>query len=145
MQSIRWPRVLFGGILAGLVIFILEGITSLVYAEEITLSLANHDLALGQGARHMALYALFCAGAGWGAVWLYAAILPRFGAGIRSAVIAGLATWALWFIPATLSWIALGLLAPWVVAYSLSVALVESVAAAFVGAWIYPDPDAARG
>ena len=76
---------------------------------------------------------------GCGTVWLYAAIQPRFGAGIKTAVIAGVAIWALWFVPSLLSWFALGLMAPWVLAYSLAVALVESIAAAFVGAWIYPD------
>jgi len=139
MQSIRWPRVLVGGVLAGLVVFALEAIASLVYAEELTRSLAAHDLTLGTGPATLAYYGAFCVGMGCGTVWLYAAIQPRFGAGLRTAVIAGVAIWGLWFIPATLSWAILGLMAPWVIAYSLAIALVESICAAFVGAWIYPE------
>jgi hypothetical protein len=139
MQSIRWPRVLFGGALAGCVVFVLEAIASLVYAEELTRALAAHDLTLGTGPGSLAFFLAFSIGMGWGTVWLYAAIQPRFGAGVRTAVIAGVAIWALWFVPSTLSWVALGLMAPWVIVYSLAVALVESICAAFVGAWVYPE------
>lgn len=139
MQSIRWPRILFGGALAGGVVFVLEAIASLVYARELTRTLAAHDLALGTGPGSLAFYLASSLGMGCGTVWLYAAIQPRFGAGLKAAVIAGVAIWALWSVPSTLSWAVLGLMAPWMVAYSLVVALVESLCAAFIGAWIYPE------
>ena len=139
MQSIRWPRVLFGGVLVGCLVFVLESITSLVYAQERTHALAAHDLGPLPGPWGAVLTAVSCFGLGCGTVWLYAAIQPRFGAGIKTALIAGVAVWALWFVPSLLRWFALGLMVPWVLGYSLAVALAESIAAAFIGAWIYPD------
>jgi hypothetical protein len=78
---------------------------------------------------------------GVASVWLYAAIRPRFGAGVKTAVVAGLAVWViahLWsgvylgagftgLISAKLAWIPVA----W--------GLVEAPLGTLVGAWIYKE------
>jgi hypothetical protein len=72
------------------------------------------------------------------AVWTYAAIRPRFGAGPRTALLAGLAVWAMSYLyagvyidagipvyPSKLAWLPVG----W--------GLVEIPLATLVGSWIY--------
>jgi hypothetical protein len=79
-------------------------------------------------------------GLGVMALWTYAAIRPRFGPGPRTAVIAGLAVWALSYfyagvyvyagivvMPMKLTWLP--------VAWSL----VEVPVATLVGAWLYQE------
>jgi hypothetical protein len=79
-------------------------------------------------------------GLGVMALWTYAAIRPRFGPGPRTAVVAGLAVWALSYfyagvyvyagiviLPMKLTWLP--------VAWSL----VEVPLATLVGAWLYKE------
>jgi len=142
MQSIRWWRVLGGGFLAALVLVLVEGVASQVYLGELTRILAEHELDLGMDTRGTVAGLGMSFVAGCGTVWLYAAILPRYGAGIRPGLIAGLGMWVLWFVPSTVSWSVLGILPGWMAAYELAVALVAIVIAALVGAWVYREPDA---
>ena len=76
---------------------------------------------------------------GIGAVWIYAAIRPRYGAGPVTAVRAGLAAWALAVFLADLSNYPLGLFPGRLLVITSVVALFEIVVATVVGAWLYKE------
>ena len=70
---------------------------------------------------------------GIAAVWLYAAIRPRYGA--------GLATWAVAVFLANLGNYPLGLFPTRLLVITSIVALVEIVVATVVGAWLYREEE----
>jgi hypothetical protein len=76
---------------------------------------------------------------GIAAVWLYAAIRPRYGAGPKTAIRAGLVTWAVAVFLANLGNYPLGLFPTRLIAITSIVALIEIVFATLVGAWLYKE------
>jgi hypothetical protein len=73
-------------------------------------------------------------------VWLYAAIKPRFGAKVTTAVIAGVAFWIIKTLQsakfAGLGFVPAGVLLP-----PLVISLVAAVVAAIAGAWLFDRTD----
>ena len=135
-------RVILGGLLAGLVINVVEFITNGVVLPE----------AWGQAMQALGKPAQLSAGAivifniwgflvGIAAVWLYAAIRPRYGAGPKTAIRAGLATWAVAVFLANLGNYPLGLFPTRLLVITSIVALVEIVVATLVGAWLYKEEE----
>jgi hypothetical protein len=73
------------------------------------------------------------------AVWLYAAIRPRYGAGPKTAAYAGFALWLISGFGPT-SWLAHMLSLPTeLVASTVLPALVADVVATVLGAWVYKE------
>src|ERR1700722_1697594 len=89
----NWNRILLGGLAAGFVVNAGEMVTAVV--------LRGHYLeamhALGHSAQVAGGTLILGLLISWGraifAVWLYAAIRPRYGPGPKTALIAGFATW----------------------------------------------------
>ena len=71
-------------------------------------------------------------------VWLYAAIRPRFGPGMKTATYAALVVW-LCGIFFHVDWLLAGLMTTGTYVFATVIALVEMVAAAGVGAWLYQE------
>src|SRR5438309_6854731 len=133
-------RVILGGLLAGLVINIVEFITNGVVLRE----------AWGQAMQALGKSGQLSAGAivifniwgfllGIAAVWLYAAIRPRYGAGPKTAIRAGLVTWGVGVFLANLGNYPLGLFPTRLLVITSIVALVEILIATEVGAWLYKE------
>ncbi len=78
---------------------------------------------------------------GIAAVWLYAAIRPRYGAGPKTAIRVGLVTWAVAVFLANLGNYPLGLFPTRLLVITSVVALVEIVVATLVGAWLYKEEE----
>jgi len=81
------------------------------------------------------LFALNLIGGFW-AMWLYAAIRPRYGAGAKTATLVGFAWWAITSL-ADATWGSFGFVpvrALWPV---MAISLPELMVAALVGAWLY--------
>ena len=72
-------------------------------------------------------------------VWLYAAIRPRFGAGPRTAAIAGFAVWFFCFVylAMMMTWMGVFEIGPTIA--GLGFELVEAILASLAGAWIYKE------
>jgi hypothetical protein len=94
MGKINYGRVILGGIVAGIVINVLE---YLVHEVLLKAQHVEEMKALGktmpEGGSTIAVWIVY--GFAWAiaAVWLYAAIRPRFGPGAKTALCAGLAVW----------------------------------------------------
>src|SRR5471030_222294 len=95
MGKINWTRVLLGGLLAGLVINIVEFITNgVVLAADWDAAMKKAGTTtMGGGA--MGALVIWGFLMGIGAIWLYAAARPRFGPGMKTAVLTGVAFWVL--------------------------------------------------
>ena len=146
MDRINWNRVLLGGLLAGLIInlseFVLNGvILQKDWADAMKALNRSGDMTGAQ----IAGFNIWGFGAGIVAVWLYAAIRPRYGAGPRTAAIAGLGVWITAYVLANAGAIILDLFPARMIYLGLAVGLVEVVVGATAGAWVYREETAPVG
>jgi hypothetical protein len=88
MGKINRTRVLLGGLVAGVIINIFEFVLNGVI---ITKDMEDALRALGRqlGMGELAMFTVWAFMVGVFAVWLYAAIRPRYGAGPKTALCAG--------------------------------------------------------
>ena len=141
MGKINWGRVFLGGIVAGLVINAFEFVENGVFLAR------DWDAAMKALNRSMepsALAMFFVWGflVGIGAIWLYAAARPRFGAGARTAALTGVATWFLTFaLPDIAQW-ELHLFPQRLIAISCVVGLIETIIGSIAGAALYKEEGA---
>ena len=133
-------RVVLGGLLAGIVINVVEFITNGVVLRE---AWGKAMQALGKPAELTAgaivVFNIWGFLLGIAAVWLYAAIRPRYGAGPNTAIRAGLVTWAVAVFLANLGNYPLGLFPMRLLVITSVVALFEIVIATLAGAWLYKE------
>ena len=141
MGNINLTRVLLGGLLAGVVINVGEGILNeLTLRGDWEAAMQALQLPMVGGVIQGVLFIVLGFVLGIVAVCIYASIRPRFGAGVKTAVIAGLTVWVLIYIgfgfpflagvfPTKLFWIS----AVW--------GLVEVPLATVAGAWVYKEDE----
>ena len=143
MGKINVMRVLLGGLLAGLVLNIGEYLLNrIVLAEQWSGSGADSELAefgVGQMASGVIIMFVF----GIALMWIYAAIRPRFGAGPKTAVIAGLTMWSIAWLLTGASFITVGIFPVGQMVVSIIWGLFEVPMAALAGAWLYREGDVA--
>ncbi len=138
MGKINKGRVLLGGLLAGLVITIIELVVHLaILSDQWREALAALNLQPLSGGE-IAVWAVKLFLAGIFIVWLYAAIRPRYGAGPKTAVCAGL---AVWFIAWLLAWggSVYTIFPCGLVGTGVGLGLVEAVLGALAGGWVYKE------
>jgi hypothetical protein len=96
MAKMNVPRIVLGGVVAGIICFIGDGLVHGILLRERWVRLGA---ALGRTSspdlRSFVEWGLYDLAKGLMGVWIYAAIRPRFGAGPRTGAIAALVTWAL--------------------------------------------------
>ena len=141
MDKINCKRVILGGLLAGVVLNIIAFILMAIVS---TQTAAARE-ALGKPAELCggAIAALIVARFAIGifAVWLYAAIRPRYGAGPKTALGAGFALWLL-ILLGNAGTIVAGLYPTGLVVIVVLVGLVNMLVATLLGAWIYKEETA---
>jgi hypothetical protein len=144
MSTINMRGVIVGGLVAGLVINISEAILNMpVLGAQMEAELARLNLPpVGGGA--IGLFMLLGFVVGILTVWLYAAMRPRFGAGPKTAVLAGLVVWFLGYLYPTLGMLAMGMFSTQLGVIASIWGLVEVVVAAIAGARVYTEPAVAR-
>lgn len=144
MQRINWTRVILGGLLAGVVInageFLING---LLLAGRWAAGMKALGRSASLGVLPYAIFNLWGFLIGLFALWLYATIRPRFGAGPRAAVIAAIATWIPGSLLASMEPVALHLFSRRLYAIGVAGALIEIVLATLIGAWLYKDRETA--
>jgi hypothetical protein len=93
--KINIVRLILGGLVAGLVMNVSEVLlNAVVLAKDVEAAMQAINQTMPDGGEIMKLIGLTFV-VGLITVWLYAAIRPRFGAGAKTALIAGLAVWLL--------------------------------------------------
>jgi hypothetical protein len=131
-------RILMGGLAAGLVINISEATLNVAvlgddWAQVMTALGKPSEFTGGQ----IALFNVMGFALGIATVWLYAAIRPRYGAGPKTAVCAGSATWTISMLLPSIGQAAMNLFPPNLIAIGLVWSLVEMIVAGLVGGKLY--------
>ena len=142
MRPINWARVILGGLLAGVVINAFESVLNgVIFAEEMEAAMKALGRQVGGG--QIAMFVVWGFLVGIFAVWLYAGIRPRYGAGPKTAALAGLAVWVLGYLLAAVTPIALDLFPLRLMVIGLAIGLVEVIVGTLLGAWLYREESAA--
>ena len=139
MGKINLGRVIMGGIVAGIIIDIVEYVlNAIVLANRWNAIVSAHNLA--QFSMH-AIMAFNIIGlvTGIAAVWTYAAIRPRFGEGPATAFIAALLIWVVAYLLSDASNAVIGLYPVSMTVTLACVGLVEIVVATLAGAYLYKE------
>jgi hypothetical protein len=135
MGKINWIRVLLGGFIAGVVWHLLSAAMLTIMGGDF---LAAIEGVRQQGAVNGAVFYSLDIAMGLWAVWLYAAIRPRFGPGIRTAVLTGIAWWLIKSLQSA-KWVAVGFISPRVIVAPLVVTLFAIIVATLAGTWPYEE------
>jgi hypothetical protein len=138
MGKINLGRVILGGIAAGIVIDLFEGVLNGVILDK---QWAEAMTALGKSStlsmKQLIAFNVWGLAVGILMIWLYAAMRPRLGAGAKTAILAGLMMWATAYALGSAAYIFLHLIPLGLMAIGLAVGLVETVIAGVVGASLY--------
>ena len=138
MPRINLLRVLLGGVAAGVVIDAGEAVLNGVILDQQWRAAME---ALGKSstmnAGQMAAANLYGLMLGIFAIWLYAAIRPRYGAGPRTAICAGMAVWFVAYVLGMLSGTIFEMFPMRLALTAIAWGLPEIVLATLAGAWLY--------
>ncbi len=139
MGRISLGRVIVGGLLAGLVVNVSEFIlNTFVVAQDFETWIKMKDLP-PMDARQIPIFLLLGFLLGIATVWVYAAIRPRFGPGVPTAICAALTVWFLAYAYPSAFVFVMHFLPRKATAISLCWGLVEIVVAGIAGAWAYTE------
>jgi hypothetical protein len=139
MGSINLGRVILGGFVAGIIIdvfeFCLNGVLLANQWPGVMASINRPAI----GMHDVVLFNIIGLITGVVAVWTYAAIRPRFGSGVKTAIYAGGLTWVTAYALATTTPVIMGVFSLQMACVLVAVGLVEIVVATIAGAWLYQE------
>jgi hypothetical protein len=140
MGKINWGRVFLGGLLAGLVAILLKSAAWFLYLRrDWRVALEALGRPLHQTTSFVVFWIVIFFVLGISAIWLYAAMRPRYGPGAKTAAGVGV---AYWFVGALLPEMAIGSLGVFptrLLATDIATYFVIIVAATIIGAWPYKE------
>ena len=140
MGRINWGKVFLGGLLAGVVINIGEYLFhAVLFKDQVAemMRAMGKDPASVMTGNAIVIWNILGFLTGIGAVWGYAAIRPRFGAGAKTAMIAGVAAWYFSRFLGGIGEMNMGMMSQKMIMTGLVWGLVELVIATIAGAWAY--------
>jgi hypothetical protein len=144
MGKISAGRVILGGIIAGIICFLGDGVVHGILLRD---RWAEIMTALGKGGgdvgrQHPGYFITYDLLKGLLAVWLYAAARPRFGPGPTTALLAAFTIWLLVIPIPTIGLLPMAFFsAEFAILWSFY-GLVPIVVGTLVGAWLYRDAPA---
>lgn len=145
MGSINTGRWLLSGLVAAIVIWLLEGAASMLYMDDVTPALEAHGLAMDMTAGMFVLTVVVSLIVGLTLMFFYAACRPRFGPGPRNAIIVAIGLWMGGYVTSLVGYRMLGLFPDSLLVLWGAVGLVELIIAGLIGGWIYKEGTAAVG
>jgi hypothetical protein len=138
MGKINWGRVLLGGLIAGVVINVVEGVlNTVVLAKQNSELMAKLGVQMHPNAIPMFVISGFLLGIA--AIWAYAVARPRYGAGAKTAVITALGIWFIGYVLPDFSLWAGGILPAQLLCIAVVVGLAEIIVASVAGAALYKE------
>jgi hypothetical protein len=137
MGGINVGRVVLRGLAAGLVVNISEFVlNTIVIAAPMEAALKERNLP-PFGVSPIIGFTVLAFLLGIATVWLYAAMRPRFGAGVETAVITGVVVWFFAYFYSGIGTTLLAIFPARLMTVSLSWGFVEIVLGSIAGAWLY--------
>ncbi len=139
MNKINYGRVILGGLVAGVVLNIGEFLlNAVVLADQMKAFNAEHNFK-EPGPSFMVVAVLLTFVLGIVLVLLYASVRPRFGAGVKTAILASLFAWfCLYFYMGVFFAMLFGIPTGTCI-LTMVWGLVEYAIAAIAGAWLYKE------
>ena len=137
MPGMNGQRIVIGGVVAGFVIFVIEGLASQFYTGPMEAALAEHDLAISMSAGGLATAAIVSLLVGITLVWFYAAARPRFGPGPKTAALVACVFWLGCTVTSIMGYRMIGLYPDALLLQWAAIGLPEAIVAALAGGWIY--------
>ncbi|MGH7709906.1 MAG: hypothetical protein ACREOG_01400 [Gemmatimonadaceae bacterium] len=141
-MAINTQKVVVGGLAAGVVAnvigFVLFGLLLGARFEAEATAVAPALQGRGMSGSAITTNVLATFVVGLLLVWLYAAIRPRFGPGMKTATYAALVVWVCGFL-FHLDWLTAGLMSAGTYAMAAIAALIQVVAAAGIGGMLYKE------
>jgi len=140
MGKINWSRVFVGGLVAGIVTFVIGGLITAIWAKELEAGITalGHPYAIPKSPGTLLSVFLVNLVLGLVLVWLYAGIRPRYGPGPKTAAAGGVAIWLIMAM-SDVFFITIGVLPVRPFVAPIAAGLVATLAAAEVGAWLYKE------
>lgn len=146
MGRINMGRVILGGIVTGVIINLVEGVMNGVMLKP---QWAEAAKAIGRSSeisvKQIVAFNVWGFTAGIVAIWLYAAIRPRYGAGPKTAMCAGAAVWMLGYAMANAMMAFLHVYPLGLLITVTTVGLLEVLVATTAGAYFYREDSPASG
>ena len=142
MANMNVGRWIIGGVVAAVVLFVVDFVVNgLILAQQWDAAMTAFGLPTmtEQGATTMLVFALCDLIVGLGAVWIYVGIRTRFGAGVTTAIYAGLAAWAVGYLAPMLSLMSVGVLPAALGWTGIVVGIIQVPAATVAGAYLYKE------
>jgi len=143
MSKIHWGRVIGGGLLAGLVINVVEFLVNgLWLAADWGAAMKALGMSGEYGTAQVVVFNLWGFAMGIFAVWLYAAIRTRYGPGPRTAYTAAVATWVPGYLMANIPPAVLGMFPVRLMLIGIATGLIEVILGTQLGASFYKEGEA---
>jgi hypothetical protein len=139
MGGINVGRWLAGGVAAAVVIFAVEGVSSVFYLDRMMASLADHGLGMEMSGSAMAMTVLVSLISGLVLIFFYSAARPRFGPGPKTAILVAVALWCGGYFLSLVGYQMVGMYPTGLLVMWGIVGIVEMIIAALVGGWIYKE------
>jgi hypothetical protein len=137
MNRVNVARVILGGLLAGLIVNISEAVLNL-YVVQADMNAAIASLNRPPlGGQTVATFVALTFGLGIAAVWLYAAIRPRYGANTKAAAWAAGFVWFFAYVFPNVGMAAMDLFPARLTAVVTLWGLGEILIGTLAGAWVY--------
>ena len=142
MNRINVGRVIVGGIVAGVVLFFMLGVVhhKLLMVDWLAWKGSVAGVIQLPSPRYsLKRWLAMSLVAGLTGVWIYAGIRPRFGAGPKTALLAGFLLWLAGYFTGALNALALGVLPHHIIKVALIGEFVAVLVSTFIGAAIYTE------
>jgi hypothetical protein len=133
----NYPRILLGGVVSGVIWTIASSLVTLLFGQDFATAIPDNRLAAPSVGLVTFLVTVNLLEGIW-AIWLYAAMRPRFGAGPKTALTAGLAWWIISSL-VDVTWGSFGFVPDRAIIGPVAASLPAILISSFVGAWLYKE------
>jgi len=138
MGKINVARVILGGLLAGLVMNVSEYVLNIYVVADEANAVYQRLGVQPPGMHQIAIFLIMGFVLGIIMIFVYAAMRPRFGAGAKTAIIAGVVTWIVSMFGPVAD-VVMGITPPSMLGLPGIWSLVEMAVAGVIGAWVYKE------
>jgi hypothetical protein len=136
-SGINWRRVLLCGLVAGIVWTMLSSVTTIFLGNDFAAAVPGNKLSAPSGGLITFLSIVNLAEGTW-AMWIYACIRPRYGAGPSTAVLAGFSWWVISSL-IDVTWGSFGFVPAKALLGPIAASLPAIILAVLAGAWLYKE------
>ena len=142
MGQINTGRLVIGGIVAAVVLFVAGFIIhgAILGSQWMAWRQAGHMPFAMSHAGEFVIWIIVSLVNGFAGLWIYAGIRPRYGAGPKTALLAGLMLWLAGGLTTALGGFALGNLPQGIIIIGGSGRLIADLLAVLAGAYFYKEP-----